>query len=676
MQQEQLDSIWPGWEITRKLGQGSYGGVYEIQRVLPGGRTERSAVKEISVPHNQEEVEVLLIQSVSEQSIYDHFRRKLEKLVQEYSMMRELGECANIVGCQDLRYIPNGYGWDIYIRMELLRPLKQIIEKQYREEKVLKLGLEMCNALKACSTRNIIHRDIKPENILVSDSGTYKLGDFGIAKMSDKTQAGTMIGTFGYMAPEVANRQQYGASADIYSLGMVLYWLMNEKTLPFLPIPPQLPTAAQRQQALNRRFSGEALPDPIHGSEELKKIVRKACAFSPENRYRTAEEMEADIVGLYRKKQDQLSAIFQELDLPASILEEDLRATPAEFGEPVVRTDIPPVVRGKHTGIWLGCGLIAAALIAGGVLFAPRLLKPLPEEAPAILEAEPARVPTETEEIPLAAAEFPIPEETALATEVLPATEETVPTVPEATEPMPEPNVVCTFTENATGVTITGSQGPLPAEAVFPDTLNGKPVTAIGQNAFASDTSVRKIVLPSSVTQIDDKAFAGCSRLQGVVISENLSQIGASAFEGCSSLSGIVFPASLEKIGSWAFANCGRLTAIDIPGTLSQLGEYSFSGCAGLREVQLHEGMTSLENYVFKGCQRLTEITIPEGVGTIGNGTFSDCTQLSEVVFPKSIRQLTANSFNNTALSTILIPKSCTLGTNAIPVGCAIKHME
>lgn len=86
----------------------------------------------------------------------------------------------------------------------------------------------MCRALAACEKQNIIHRDIKPQNILVSENRTYKLADFGIAKVSEKTGSGTMAGTNGYIAPEVANRQKYGKEVDIYSLGMVLYWLMND----------------------------------------------------------------------------------------------------------------------------------------------------------------------------------------------------------------------------------------------------------------------------------------------------------------------------------------------------------------------------------------------------------------------------------------------------------------
>ena len=233
-----------------------------------------------------------------------HYKDQMRELVNEYTLTQELNGCRNVVFCHDVQCVQHtdGIGWDIYIRMELLKPLKHVLSADYQEMAVLKLGLSLCSALLACQEHHIIHRDIKPENILVSDRGEFKLGDFGIAKVSEKTATGTMTGTMGYMAPEVANRWHYGAQADIYSLGMVLYWMMNRRTLPFLPFPPTIPTAAQRQEAANRRFAGESFPPPINGSRELKAIVMKACAFSTDKRYQTVQELRRDLYACYQQR--------------------------------------------------------------------------------------------------------------------------------------------------------------------------------------------------------------------------------------------------------------------------------------------------------------------------------------------------------------------------------------
>ena len=295
---------FPGWEVVRKIGEGSFGGVYEIHRTLPDGRVEKAALKKLTVPKDNIEIRELYSQSFSRETITAHYKEQVRELAKEYTLTQELNSCKNVVACHDVQCVQHadGIGWDIYIRMELLKPLKLVLSADYQEMAVLKLGLSLCNALLACQEHHIVHRDIKPENILVSDRGEFKLGDFGIAKVSEKTATGTMTGTMGYMAPEVANRWHYGAQADIYSLGMVLYWMMNRRTLPFLPFPPAIPTAAQRQDAANRRFAGEDFPPPVNGSRELKAIVMKACAFSTEERYQTVQELRRDLYACYQQR--------------------------------------------------------------------------------------------------------------------------------------------------------------------------------------------------------------------------------------------------------------------------------------------------------------------------------------------------------------------------------------
>ena len=296
--------LYPGWETVRKIGSGSFGTVYEIARTLPNGKTEMAALKVISIPQNDGDVEELYSSGYDDASITAHFKSYLTDIVNEYSLMAEIKGHTNVVYCDDIRYIQHddGFGWDIFIKMELLTPLMKAKASGAVEDTVKKLGADICSALVLCREKNIIHRDIKPQNIFVSEHGDYKLGDFGIAKTVEKTTGGTKIGTYGYMAPEVYNNQPYGAAADIYSLGLVMYWLLNEHRLPFLPMPPKVPTSTENEQARLRRFRGEPIPAPKNGSEALKRIVLKACAYDPKERYHTADEMLADLNALDRER--------------------------------------------------------------------------------------------------------------------------------------------------------------------------------------------------------------------------------------------------------------------------------------------------------------------------------------------------------------------------------------
>ena len=286
------NSLWPGWRTVRKIGTGSYGTVYEIERDF-FGEPEKAALKVMSIPRNQYEIEELRNEGYDDENINIRFESYLKDIVHEYSLMAKMKGNSNTVYCDDIKYerSEDGIGWTIYIKMELLTPLVKTLSSVRDDAQILKLAHDICSALVMCRRFNIVHRDIKPQNIFVAKDGTFKLGDFGIAKTSDRTTSGTVVGTYKYMAPEVFNNQPYGSSADIYSLGMVLYWLLNERRTPFLPLPPKVPTAAMEDDARRRRFQGEAIPAPKNGSPALKKIVLKACAYDAADRYGSAAEM-------------------------------------------------------------------------------------------------------------------------------------------------------------------------------------------------------------------------------------------------------------------------------------------------------------------------------------------------------------------------------------------------
>ena len=285
---------WSGWTEVRKLGQEGYGEVYEIERDIFGDK-EKAAMKKISIPGSSQDLDADYSDGYDEKSIRKKYEDCLQDIVNEYHLMMELKGHTNIVSAEDICILEHKgeIGWDVYIRMELLTPLQSYLRKLNRDltvPEVVKLGKDICQALITCEQKNIIHRDIKPENILLSPYGDFKLGDFGIAKTMDHTTNATKAGTDRYMAPEVVKREKYGKEVDIYSLGLVLYWLLNKRKMPFLPAD-RPPRPQELNEAQGRRIRGDALPRPVNGSEALKDIVLKACSYDPQQRYRTAEQM-------------------------------------------------------------------------------------------------------------------------------------------------------------------------------------------------------------------------------------------------------------------------------------------------------------------------------------------------------------------------------------------------
>lgn len=289
-----ISAIWPEWRLEKRIGKGSYGVVYEAAR-NDNGIESNAAIKIISIPADSSEVETLRADGLDMNGTKTFFKNIVDDFVSEIQLMESLKGIQNIVSVEDYKVVEksDSVGYDIYIRMELLTPFNAYLAgKTMTEGEAIKLGVDICTALEICSQRNIIHRDIKPENIFVNNFGHFKLGDFGIArKLENMTGGLSQKGTPNYMAPEVINTGKYDERVDIYSLGVVLYRLLNDNRLPFLNDEKQLLSPLERKAAVERRIGGEALPAPCNASPAMANLVLRACAFNPCDRFFNATEM-------------------------------------------------------------------------------------------------------------------------------------------------------------------------------------------------------------------------------------------------------------------------------------------------------------------------------------------------------------------------------------------------
>ena len=258
-----------------------------------------SAIKIISIPGSKGELDSVRSEMNNEQSTREYFRNLVEDCVQEIYTMEHFCGNSHVVSFEDFKVVEylDEIGWDISIRMEYLTSFMDYCTgKELTEKEVIKLGCDLAMALIYCRKLNIIHRDVKPENIFVSRFGDFKLGDFGIAREQAHTMSNmSKKGTYSYMAPEIYKGEKYDSSIDIYSLGIVLYKLMNQNRLPFLSLDKQLITYRDKETALARRMAGEKMPAPVNASAAFSHIILKACAYEPGKRYRKPEDMLRDL---------------------------------------------------------------------------------------------------------------------------------------------------------------------------------------------------------------------------------------------------------------------------------------------------------------------------------------------------------------------------------------------
>ena len=403
-----MEISYRDWKVVREIARGSYGTVYEIEREVLG-KLYKSALKVISIPQNNDEI--LNFRSTgnwSNEDTAEHFMNIAKDLVNEFDIMYKLNGHTNIVSYHDHEIVKHedGIGLDIMVRMELLTPLDKYISDPstvFTRRDVIKLGIDICKALERCETFDIVHRDIKPSNIFVSDSGDFKLGDFGIAKTIGNHSATSFElskkGTYNYMAPELYNsngEKNCGYSVDQYSLGIVLYRLLNYNRIPFLPPYPMKWNRMDNEKAIAIRMSGEMpVPRPSRDHTRLAEIVLKACNFDPEQRYSGPTDMRKDLEAiLYDENEwNEVKGESDEITIPTDSSGSSGKGRSSKKGNTITTDDetmtlfgppyrpFPEKEKNKHASESSSSvkkyafGIVALAIIVGGILLLPKLFK-------------------------------------------------------------------------------------------------------------------------------------------------------------------------------------------------------------------------------------------------------------------------------------------------------------
>ncbi len=246
------------YRIVRELGRGGMGTVYEG---VHSETDEPAAVKLLSATLAGEA----------------DFR---ERFAAEIDALRKLNH-PNIVrlfgfGRQDDHLF---YAMELVDGCSLEQELQRGRRFNWRE--VTRIGIETCRALRHAHDRGVVHRDIKPANLLMAADGRVKLSDFGIARLFGNarlTNAGSVLGTAEYMAPEQAEGKPAGPRADLYSLGAVFYVLLTNR-----------PLFAAKSFAEMLRKQRVETPDPLERHapdvpEALQAIVTQLLEKDPDRR--------------------------------------------------------------------------------------------------------------------------------------------------------------------------------------------------------------------------------------------------------------------------------------------------------------------------------------------------------------------------------------------------------
>ncbi|MBL8940001.1 MAG: serine/threonine protein kinase [Archangium sp.] len=252
-----VGQIFGAYQLVRRLGEGGMGEVYV-------GRHTRLG-REVAIKVLRDE--------------YASMPDVVQRFFQEARVVNELGH-PNTVEILDFVEEPGR----VYLVMELLegRTIAELDQQEgpLRVARIAKLLAQACGALEAAHRLGVIHRDIKPENLFVLTNETVKVLDFGVARRltgAPQTQAGLVLGTPFYMAPEQAAGRAVDARADVYALGVTLYELLSRDSMSTVTTP----------QRLLRAASGEPVP------QALTTLVASMLSLDPSQRPASVEQVRA-----------------------------------------------------------------------------------------------------------------------------------------------------------------------------------------------------------------------------------------------------------------------------------------------------------------------------------------------------------------------------------------------
>lgn len=329
------------------------GNRYELIKQLGGGGMAIVYMGRDTLLNRLVTVKVLRPEFTCDEDFVERFRREAQAVARLSH--------PNIVSIYDVGLEDNIH----YLVMEYIEGdnLKNLIRKQgvVPTDRAVEIAGQISEALQHAHENNIVHRDIKPQNILITKDARAKLTDFGIAREATTatlTQTDTIVGSVHYLSPEQARGGTADARSDIYSLGIVLY----EMGTGALPFTGETPIGV----ALKHIQEFPAPPSSLNPSisPEFERVIVRAMAKNPADRYQSAKDMAADLARFSGAEEDESS---QEADEFAT------RVIPAVH--PAQSDDRPGVENKIHKRekrprlFWLGLALLIAVIAATGAFW-------------------------------------------------------------------------------------------------------------------------------------------------------------------------------------------------------------------------------------------------------------------------------------------------------------------
>lgn len=301
-----LNPVFGQWYTDRQLGNGTDGKVFSIYKDNYDGSRDTSVLKIIRLGENRNERKLFSAMNEISYDENDYYEKIINSITDNIDTIRKSDNGKYFVKYEDveLRKASDGKGELILIKLENCKSLADLLKDfSFTLDEALRLGINICKSLIKCRSFGYIYPNLKPENILFDVEGRCKLGDFGTFSCLEPAKSSVAFKRTQYfMAPEYIKTGNINCTADTYSMGLVLYMLTNRGRLPFSEPYPQKETVNGLNSSVEKRLSGEQMEKPAFASDELWRIISKACDYNPNKRYFSPDQMLSDLKNALNNK--------------------------------------------------------------------------------------------------------------------------------------------------------------------------------------------------------------------------------------------------------------------------------------------------------------------------------------------------------------------------------------
>ncbi|MFI3141651.1 MAG: protein kinase [Clostridia bacterium] len=323
---QKIDPVFFSWYTKKQIGTGTDGKVFSIEKDNSDGTSEISSLKIIRIGENKSDRKSVYQSTTNFLNEDDYYQKTIKSITDNIDIVMQTDAGRHFVKYEEYekRKASDSKGWLILIRFERMKSLSELLEEfSFTHDEVVRLGISLCQSLIKCRSFGYIYPNLKPENVLFDKNGVCKLGDFGTFSLLEPSRAAIAYKrTEYYMAPEFIKSGKVNCTIDTYSLGLILYMLVNRNRLPFVEPYPQNVTINSLNKSKENRMQANALPKPLLASDELEKIINKACNPKENKRYLSPKQMLSDLKKIL--KDDLSQVVNEELEDNDSEIHEEL----------------------------------------------------------------------------------------------------------------------------------------------------------------------------------------------------------------------------------------------------------------------------------------------------------------------------------------------------------------